>query len=216
MRTGTDGTGILAAISAAVRYSAVLGLLPKLHRLVVTVTGAVGIEAPIIRLLNTAERAAREYDSLRNDASKPTPKAPFLERLFRIYDDDRVDFRAVHDCCSSNIAAGSDTTAITISAALWYLHRERETLERLRAEIDKAVDDARALSFADLRRLPYLDAVVRETLRLHPAVGSMLPRQVRAGGMYLADRFFPEGVCSFSTQRPLLPPVNQMIRQLLV
>lgn len=171
-----------------------LGLVPKLHRAIVPITAALGFEAPIISLLNTAERAARKFDRLRKDDSTVTPRAPFLEQLFRLYDEQKTEFRAIHDCCSSNIAAGSDTTAITLSAALYFLHRAPDKLSRLREELDGAIDDSRFVTVEDVTRMPYLASVVQETLRMHPAVGSMLPRQTPHGGMCLAGHHFPEGV----------------------
>lgn len=159
-----------------------LGLLPKLHRIIVKASVVLGIEAPIISLLNTAERAARNYSNSRADPSQATPHAPFLEQLFRLYDEKKADFRAIHDCCSSNIAAGSDTTAITISAALYFLHHEPDRLAKLREETDGAVKDSEFIKVDDALAMPYLMSVAQETLRLHPAVGSMLPRQTPKGG----------------------------------
>ncbi|KAK8912326.1 Pisatin demethylase [Metarhizium anisopliae] len=149
-------TGILAAIRAAVRYAAVLGLFPKLHRIIVKASVVLGIEAPIISLLNTAERAARNYSNSRADPSQATPHAPFLEQLFRFYDEKKADFRAIHDCCSSNIAAGSDTTAINTSAALYFLHHEPDRLAKLREEIDGAVKDSEFIKVDDALAMPYL------------------------------------------------------------
>jgi cytochrome P450 len=41
--------------------------------------------------------------------------------------------------------------------------------------------------------LPYLGAVVKEALRIHPAVGLNLERIVPDGGVTLCGQFFPEG-----------------------
>jgi len=41
--------------------------------------------------------------------------------------------------------------------------------------------------------MPYLQAVLKEALRCHPATGLPLGRVVPAGGAVIADRFFPEG-----------------------
>lgn len=42
--------------------------------------------------------------------------------------------------------------------------------------------------------MPYLQALILETLRLHSAVGYILPRTVPKGGVELEGRWFPEGV----------------------
>jgi cytochrome P450 len=81
----------------------------------------------------------------------------------------------IRDQVVSLIAAGYDTTA---SSLAWTLIRATGTpgvWSRLRAEADSVLT-GRELGSETLRRLPYAKAVVRETLRLHPA-GVFSPRQ---------------------------------------
>ncbi|KAM6505407.1 pisatin demethylase [Fusarium solani] len=42
--------------------------------------------------------------------------------------------------------------------------------------------------------MPYLQAVIKEALRLHPGVGTQLTRVVPKGGVVIEGQFFPEGV----------------------
>ncbi|QLY31028.1 cytochrome P450 [Nocardia huaxiensis] len=71
------------------------------------------------------------------------------------------------------LVAGHETTATSLVWALYRLHREPDTLRRLRAELDEAGD---GLDPAELVKLPYLDAVCQESLRLHPPVPIVLRR----------------------------------------
>ncbi len=70
------------------------------------------------------------------------------------------------------LVAGHETTATGLVWALFHLHRDGGALARLRAELDAAGD----LEPEELARLPYLDAVCREALRLHPPVPIVLRR----------------------------------------
>lgn len=41
--------------------------------------------------------------------------------------------------------------------------------------------------------MPYLETVIKEAFRMHPAVGQLLERYVPKGGVILEDVFLPEG-----------------------
>jgi len=71
------------------------------------------------------------------------------------------------------LLAGHETTAISLSWALYWLHRDSRKLERLRDELDGAAESDAIAQF------PYLDAVCNETLRLHPIVTDVV-RTARA------------------------------------
>ncbi len=83
------------------------------------------------------------------------------------------------------LVAGHETTATSLVWALYRLHRNPETLDRLRGELAAAGPDCEP---GELARLPYLDAVCQETLRLHPPVPIVLRRltgSLRLGGVAL-------------------------------
>eukprot|EP00252_Welwitschia_mirabilis_P011234 TRINITY_DN2528_c0_g1_i2.p2 TRINITY_DN2528_c0_g1~~TRINITY_DN2528_c0_g1_i2.p2 ORF type:complete len:206 (-),score=21.20 TRINITY_DN2528_c0_g1_i2:279-896(-) len=66
--------------------------------------------------------------------------------------------------------AGTDTTQITVEWALSELIKNPSLMKKAQAEIDEAIGRERLLEETDVERLPYLQAVVKETLRIHPAV----------------------------------------------
>jgi len=79
---------------------------------------------------------------------------------------------------ASFVLAGSDTTGITLAQIIQYLAERTDVQERLRKEIaDARTGDVEDLPFEELMRLPYLDAVVKETLRLNPPA-SQVSRQI--------------------------------------
>jgi hypothetical protein len=95
------------------------------------------------------------------------------------------------------MVAGSDTTAITLSACLYYLLKNPQTFARLRSEVDqfrREHNSNRTVNFKESQEMPYLQAVIKETLRVHPATGLPLERVVPKGGATICGRFFPEGV----------------------
>ncbi|CAA7409636.1 unnamed protein product [Spirodela intermedia] len=67
------------------------------------------------------------------------------------------------------LVAGSDSSAVTLEWALTELINHPEMLQKAREEVDRVVGRERLVEEADISGLPYVQAVIRETLRLHPA-----------------------------------------------
>ncbi|MBE3045160.1 cytochrome P450 [Candidatus Bathyarchaeota archaeon] len=72
--------------------------------------------------------------------------------------------------------------------------------ERLRGEVDQhaAEKGGGYVTFKDSQGMPYLQAVIKEALRMHPATGLPLERVVPAGGATISGYFFQEGVSSLT------------------
>jgi cytochrome P450 len=73
----------------------------------------------------------------------------------------------IRDELMTLLFAGHETTAVALAWAMYWLHKCPETQTRLREELATLPPDASADAVA---RLPYLDAVSNETLRLYPIV----------------------------------------------
>ena len=71
-----------------------------------------------------------------------------------------------------------DTTSNATARVLHLLAQHQDVQERLRTEILEAQggDSLADLAYDELMRLPYLDAVCRETLRIHSPVQLSGPR----------------------------------------
>lgn len=73
--------------------------------------------------------------------------------------------------------AGSETTSSTIEWALTELLCNPETLTKAKAELSEVVGCEKKVEESDMENLPYLQAVIKETLRLHPAIPMLVPRR---------------------------------------
>lgn len=99
----------------------------------------------------------------------------------------------------ANMFAGSDTTAISLRATFYNLIRNPDKLTKLRTELDRvitqrtALDISPLLSWNEIRDLPYLGAVINESLRCHPAAGLPLERIVPSRGLQLDGLHIPGG-----------------------
>ncbi|XP_009626636.1 geraniol 8-hydroxylase [Nicotiana tabacum] len=75
--------------------------------------------------------------------------------------------------------AGSDTSAITTEWAMAELLRKPQVLNKVREEILQQIGTERPVKESDIEKLPYLQAVVKEAMRLHPAVSLLLPHKAQ-------------------------------------
>ncbi|KAL5547149.1 hypothetical protein UlMin_006836 [Ulmus minor] len=79
--------------------------------------------------------------------------------------------------CMALLFAGSDTTMITMIWALSLLLNNREALKKAQQELELHVGRERQVNESDMKNLVYLQAVIKETLRLYPAAPLSLPHE---------------------------------------
>ncbi|VUC37794.1 unnamed protein product [Clonostachys rosea] len=96
------------------------------------------------------------------------------------------------------IGAGADTTAIGICSVLAELIPRPKDLLRIRQEVDmvhneiaNGKDDHIGIPYVMLAKLPFLNACIKEALRLHPSILWQLPREAPASGIEIAGHFIP-------------------------
>lgn len=95
------------------------------------------------------------------------------------------------------IVAGSDTSASTIRAVMLHVLSNPPVYQKLRVEIDAAVPkmglDRRMIKDAEARELPYLQAVIREGLRIMPPASAAMFKEVPPEGDTIDGKFIPGG-----------------------
>ncbi|KAI0344275.1 cytochrom P450 [Trametopsis cervina] len=88
-----------------------------------------------------------------------------LQNLVKSTDDPKV----IRDETLNILLAGRDTTALTLTMAVYSLSQHPDILRRLREEILGSVGNGRP-TYEDIKQLKYLRAFINEVLRLYPAV----------------------------------------------
>ncbi|KAL5858099.1 hypothetical protein ACOSQ3_005557 [Xanthoceras sorbifolium] len=79
--------------------------------------------------------------------------------------------------CLGLILGGSDTTAGTLTWGLSLLLNNRRVLKKAQDELNLHVGKHRQVDESDIKNLIYLQAIVKETLRLYPAILLSGPRE---------------------------------------
>lgn len=120
-----------------------------------------------------------------------------LGRFKRFRNGEKVmDDKELMSHAAANVLAGSDTTASTLRALFYYLCRTPAAHAKLLAEIDEAEGNGQLsdpVTFEEAQQLRYFQAVVKEALRMHPAIGLLLERVVPKDGAEIGGVCLPEG-----------------------
>ncbi|XP_043687330.1 flavonoid 3',5'-hydroxylase 2-like [Telopea speciosissima] len=73
------------------------------------------------------------------------------------------------------VLGGTDTSATTLEWAMAEMMQHPEVMRKAREELDQVVGTSKMVEESYLSKLPYLNAVVKETLRLHPPIPLLIP-----------------------------------------
>uniref|UniRef100_A0A7N0V2S2 Flavonoid 3'-monooxygenase n=1 Tax=Kalanchoe fedtschenkoi TaxID=63787 RepID=A0A7N0V2S2_KALFE len=73
------------------------------------------------------------------------------------------------------LAGGTDTAATTVEWAMTELMKNPEKMKKATEELDGIIGRERWVEERDTPNLPYLDAIMKETMRLHPAATLLAP-----------------------------------------
>ncbi|KAL2823233.1 cytochrome P450 [Aspergillus cavernicola] len=92
------------------------------------------------------------------------------------------------------VTAATETSSALMSAFTWYLCKYPETLRKLQDEIRAFASAEDLLSFTKLQTLPYLNACLKEAMRVYPPAPNVMMRLVPTGGSVVAGEYLPGGV----------------------
>lgn len=114
--------------------------------------------------------------------------------------------------CSPSPSAGADTGSCALQSFVYHMIRHPSAWQTARAELLLTCPDAsadRVVSYADAARLPYLQACIKEALRIFTAVPMGLPRVAPREGISIGGRRFAAG-----TTLSVFPPGLHLSREL--
>ncbi|OJJ42108.1 hypothetical protein ASPZODRAFT_137494 [Penicilliopsis zonata CBS 506.65] len=119
---------------------------------------------------------------------KRDPQPDLFGHLLDNTDDTRSGRSLLNSECRLIVGAGSDTTATALTFIFVNLALYPQWLQALRDEMDPIFATA---SFECTRSRPVLDAVIQESMRLHPSVFFGSQRETPAQGMRIGDMYIP-------------------------
>ncbi|CAL5032499.1 unnamed protein product [Urochloa decumbens] len=128
--------------------------------------------------------AIREHEERRRRAAmEEKEEEDILGVLLRIHKEGGLEVPLTMDIVKSLIidlfSGGSDTSATTLEWAMSELMRNPGAMEKAQAEVRSKLQGKPSVTEDDLHDLKYLRLVIKETLRLHPALPLLLPRECK-------------------------------------
>ncbi|KAM0027693.1 putative 3,9-dihydroxypterocarpan 6A-monooxygenase [Helianthus debilis subsp. tardiflorus] len=136
------------------------------------------------------ERVMREHEEARKQKTGETKD--LLNILLDISEDESMEINLTPENIKAFIqdilAAGTDTSAITMEWALAELINHPNIMKKAVEEIDQVVGKSRLVQESDIPNLPYLQAIVKESLRLHPTapmIQRLSTRDCTVGGYHI-------------------------------
>ncbi|MGH0152509.1 UNVERIFIED_CONTAM: hypothetical protein FKN15_022322 [Acipenser sinensis] len=111
-------------------------------------------------------------------------------------------------CTLDLFVAGTETTATTLRWALLYMIKYPQIQEKVQAEIDRVIGQARQPSMEDKPNMPYTDAVIHEVQRMGNIVPLNVPRMSTEDTM-LGGYFLPKGTQVFANLTSVLFDKNE-------
>ncbi len=123
---------------------------------------------------------AAVYDIIRQRRSSANgERGDLLSLMMRARDEDggSMTNEQIRDEVMTFLLAGHETTALTLSWALYLLSRNAEAEEKLHEEVDRVLA-GRQPTVADLPSLIVVDRIIKETMRLYPPAWSVARRAI--------------------------------------
>ncbi|KEF57032.1 uncharacterized protein A1O9_07222 [Exophiala aquamarina CBS 119918] len=198
---GKDMLGMVATRSFSAKYFAFAGQVPWAHPYLLGNRRMMGLLAKLYpdmpdphgTLFGHIEKQIEQYDL----EERQNGRTDFLQQLRRKDDQDRANHkRDLMNHLSNNVLAGSDTIAIALRAIFYHLVKTPRVYKNLVDEITEA--DSKGLlsnlvTYQESQNLVYLQAVMKEAMRLHPSIAFPLERVVPPEGTQLCGYDLPGG-----------------------
>jgi cytochrome P450 len=211
-----DIDGIVQYLGKLFDYVAPIGQIPVLDLLFLknpiylwaSQYGLIDSTFPVAKFAK--QRMAERYSADNEKSSSVLPEVepkkasqPDLLSKFIQAKESRPEFMTdtlVTTMAVSMAFAGSETTAISLSSVFYFLLKNPNCLTALYRELDEkdaqgffSGSEAGIVTWSESQELPYLDACIKESFRLHPAPGLPIERVVPKEGTEIAGVFVKGG-----------------------
>ncbi|KAL2830469.1 hypothetical protein BDW59DRAFT_170061 [Aspergillus cavernicola] len=206
-----DIDGILSSLARIFDYAGPIGQMPWLDKLLwknpifdaLQKWGLVDNSHPVAIFARQRMTERMPTDPANDLGTTTQAQKEDLLTKFMKAGKDRPEFmteKRILTMAVSMAFAGSETTAISLSAIFYYLLKHPQYMQRVREELDTAVQNGTIsnrqsglVTWSESQTLPFLDACIKESFRICPAAGLHLERVTPASGIEISGHFIPGG-----------------------
>ncbi|KAK5824814.1 trimethyltridecatetraene synthase-like [Gossypium arboreum] len=120
-----------------------------------------------------------EHKQKNKELSKDFVTQDMVDLLLQLADDPDSEVKLTYDgvrgFTQDLIAGGTDTSATTVEWAISELIRQPQLIRQATEELDRVIGRERWVEERDIQQLPYIDAIMKETMRKHPVAVLLAP-----------------------------------------
>ncbi|KAJ1695759.1 hypothetical protein LUZ63_012457 [Rhynchospora breviuscula] len=140
----------------------------------------------LLKFDSKAKKVSKKWDDLLEEVltdhlSIEEKEGDFIDVLLSLQSNKQVDFELTKEHFKAILmdmfGAGSHTTFITLEWVMAELVKDHKTMLKLQQEIRMVCHDKENVTEEDLKKMTWLKAVIKETLRLHPPAPLLVPRE---------------------------------------
>ncbi|KAE7999040.1 hypothetical protein FH972_003525 [Carpinus fangiana] len=128
------------------------------------------------------EHVLDEHIANRKEAKDDAAK-DMVDLLLDLAEDPNLDVKlerhGVKAFTQDLIAGGTESSAVTVEWAISELLKKPEVFKKAAEELDRVIGRDRWVEEKDIVNLPYIEAIAKETMRLHPVAPMLVPRLSR-------------------------------------
>lgn len=125
------------------------------------------------------------------------PLTDTIYKILRHNDERRLSRQEILGNSRLLLTAGSETTATFLGGATYYLLQNPHVLYRVQSEVRAAFKNEAEITLRSISApssLPYLEAVIHESLRCYPPAPARMPRITGPEGAVINGKFVPGNV----------------------
>ncbi|KAF4967945.1 hypothetical protein FSARC_4598 [Fusarium sarcochroum] len=196
MEQGGDVENIIAESTAGLKYFAPVSQIPWLDEwLDKNPIWRIGPRPLVNGVMYTIKILTEYQQQVASGAIKRKSVDLFIDKYNSLKETvDFVDDHQVINWLMLNVLAGGDSTAGAMCSPAYHILKNAAVCEKMVAELRSANLTLPVPQWKEISQLPYFDAVMRESMRISPAVGLILEREVPKEGLELSDgRFITAG-----------------------